>query len=156
MSRLDGILNKSLGAIAAVVLIVGAGGGFKEMLIATKISELIGQWATQAHISPLLLGWGAAAVVRIATGSATVATITGAGIMAPIVQANPAVSKELMVLATGSGSIILSHVNDAGFWLVKEYFQLSLPDTFKSWTLMETLLSVLGLIFVLLLSLVVS
>jgi GntP family gluconate:H+ symporter len=155
MDRLDGILNKSLGAIAAVVLIVGAGGGFKEMLIATKISELIGQWATQAHISPLLLGWGAAAVVRIATGSATVATITGAGIMAPIVQANPAVNKELMVLATGSGSIILSHVNDAGFWLVKEYFQLSLPDTFKSWTLMETLLSVTGLIFVLLLSLVV-
>jgi GntP family gluconate:H+ symporter len=156
MERLDGILNKSLGAIAAVVLIVGAGGGFKEMLIATKISDLIGQWATQAHISPLLLGWGAAAVVRIATGSATVATITGAGIMAPIVQANPAVSKELMVLAVGSGSIILSHVNDAGFWLVKEYFQLSLPDTFKSWTLMETLMSVLGLIFVLLLGLVVA
>ncbi|HEY6766489.1 MAG TPA: hypothetical protein VI386_17155 [Candidatus Sulfotelmatobacter sp.] len=155
MGHLDGILNKSLGAIAAVVLIVGAGGGFKEMLLATKISELIGQWATQAHISPLLLGWGAAAVVRIATGSATVATITGAGIMAPIVQANPAVNKELMVLAVGSGSIILSHVNDAGFWLVKEYFQLSLPDTFKSWTLMETLLSVLGLTFVLLLSLVV-
>jgi gluconate:H+ symporter, GntP family len=95
-------------------------------------------------------------VVRIATGSATVATITGAGIMAPIVAANPAVNKELMVLAVGSGSIILSHVNDAGFWLVKEYFRLSLPDTFKSWTLMETLLSVLGLIFVLLLSLVVS
>jgi gluconate:H+ symporter, GntP family len=155
MDRLDGILNKSLGAIAAVVLIVGAGGGFKEMLIATKISELIGQWATQAHISPLFLGWAAAAVVRIATGSATVATITGAGIMAPIVIGNPAVSKELMVLAVGSGSIILSHVNDAGFWLVKEYFRLNLPDTFKSWTLMETLLSVLGLTFVLLLSLVV-
>jgi gluconate:H+ symporter, GntP family len=155
MGQLDGILNKSLGAIAAVVLIVGAGGGFKEMLIATKISELIGQWATQAHISPLLLGWAAAAVVRIATGSATVATITGAGIMAPIVAANPGVSKELMVLAVGSGSIILSHVNDAGFWLVKEYFRLSLPDTFKSWTLMETLLSVLGLVFVLMLSLVV-
>jgi gluconate:H+ symporter, GntP family len=153
--RLEGILNKSLGAIAAVVLIVGAGGGFKEMLIATKISDLIGQWATQAHISPLLLGWTAAAVVRIATGSATVATITGAGIMAPIVQQNPAVNKELMVLATGAGSVILSHVNDAGFWLVKEYFHLSLPDTFKSWTAMETLLSVVGLILVLLLSLVV-
>jgi gluconate:H+ symporter, GntP family len=153
--RLEGILNKSLGAIAAVVLIVGAGGGFKEMLIATKISELIGQWATQAHISPLLLGWTAAAIVRIATGSATVATITGAGIMAPIVQGNPAVNKELMVLATGAGSIILSHVNDAGFWLVKEYFHLSLIDTFKSWTLMETLLSVAGLLLVLLLSLVV-
>ena len=137
-------------------LIVGAGAGFKEMLIATKISDLIGQWATEAHISALLLGWAAAAVARIATDSATVATITGTGIMAPIVQANPAVNKELMVLAVGSGSIILSHVNDAGFWLVKEYFQLSLPDTFKSWTLMETLLSVLGLTFVLLLSLVVG
>ena len=108
-----------------------------------------------AHISPLLLGWSAAALVRIATGSATVATITAAGIVAPIVQAEPGVNKELMVLATGAGSLILSHVNDAGFWLVKEYFQLSLPDTFKSWTAMETLLSVLGLIFVLLLGLVV-
>jgi gluconate:H+ symporter, GntP family len=81
--------------------------------------------------------------------------VTGAGIVAPIVQANTTVNKELMVLATGAGSLILSHVNDAGFWLVKEYFQLSLPDTFKSWTAMETLLSVLGLVFVLLLSLLV-
>jgi GntP family gluconate:H+ symporter len=123
--------------------------------VATKIGDLIGHWAATAHISPLLLGWSAAALVRIATGSATVATITGAGIVAPIVQADPTVNKELMVLATGAGSLILSHVNDAGFWLVKEYFQLSLPDTFKSWTAMETLLSVAGLIFVLLLSLVV-
>src|SRR3984893_19194103 len=99
MNRLDVTMNRSVCAIAAVVLIVGAGGGFKEMLIATKISELIGQWATQAHISPLLLGWAAAAVVRIATGSATVATITGAGIMAPLVQADPAVNKEMIVLA---------------------------------------------------------
>jgi len=105
------------------------------------------------HISPLLLGWSAAALVRIATGSATVATITGAGIVAPIVQAEPGANKELMVLATGAGSLILSHVNDAGFWLVKEYLQLSLPDTFR--TAMETLLSVLGLIFVLLLGHVV-
>jgi gluconate:H+ symporter, GntP family len=155
MGRIQEILNRALGPIAAVIVIVGAGGGFKEMLIATKIGELIGHWAAGAHISPLLLGWSAAALVRIATGSATVATITGAGIVAPIVQADPAVNRELMVLATGAGSLILSHVNDAGFWLVKEYFQLSLPDTFKSWTAMETLLSVLGLIFVLLLSLVV-
>jgi gluconate:H+ symporter, GntP family len=155
MGQIQEILNRALGPIAAVIVIVGAGGGFKEMLIATKIGELIGHWAASAHISPLLLGWSAAALVRIATGSATVATITGAGIVAPIVQADPAVNKELMVLATGAGSLILSHVNDAGFWLVKEYFQLSLPDTFKSWTAMETLLSVLGLVFVLLLSLVV-
>jgi GntP family gluconate:H+ symporter len=84
-----------------------------------------------------------------------VATITGAGIAAPIIQADPSVNKELMVLATGSGSLILSHVNDAGFWLVKEYFGFSLPETFKSWTVMETILSVLGLVFTMLLGLVV-
>jgi gluconate:H+ symporter, GntP family len=155
MKKVLDILNLGLVPIAAVIVIVGAGGGFKEMLIATKIGDLIGRWAASAHVSPLLLGWSAAALVRIATGSATVATITGAGIVAPIVQSDPSVSKELMVLATGAGSLILSHVNDAGFWLVKEYFQLSLPDTFKSWTAMETLLSVMGLVFVLLLSIVV-
>jgi GntP family gluconate:H+ symporter len=155
LGRVENILGKSLSAIAAVVLIVGAGGGFKQMLLATKIGDLIGQWAAQAHISLLLLAWMAAAVVRVATGSATVATITGAGIVAPIAQADPHANRELLVLATGAGSLILSHVNDAGFWLVKEYFQLSLPDTFKSWTAMETLLSILGLVFVLLLGLVV-
>lgn len=149
---MENVLGKSLAAIAAVVLIVGAGGGFKQMLIATKIGDLIGQWATQAHISSLVLAWAVAAVVRIATGSATVATITGAGIVAPIAQSDPHVNRELLVLATGAGSLILSHVNDAGFWLVKEYFQLSLTDTFKSWTTMETLLSVIGLALVLLLS----
>ena len=155
MGQVENILGKSLSAIAAVVLIVGAGGGFKQMLLATKIGDLIGQWAAQAHISLLLLAWMSAAVVRIATGSATVATITGAGIVAPIAQADPHANRELLVLATGAGSLILSHVNDAGFWLVKEYFQLSLPDTFKSWTAMETLLSILGLGFVLLLGLIV-
>jgi gluconate:H+ symporter, GntP family len=84
-----------------------------------------------------------------------VATITGAGIAAPIIQADPTVNRELMVLATGAGSLILSHVNDAGFWLVKEYFGFSLPETFESWTVMETLLSVLGLVFTMLLGLVV-
>ena len=155
LGQVENSLGKSLSAIAAVVLIVGAGGGFKQMLLATKIGDLIGQWAAQAHISLLLLAWMSAAVVRIATGSATVATITGAGIVAPIAQADPHANRELLVLATGAGSLILSHVNDAGFWLVKEYFQLSLPDTFKSWTAMETLLSILGLVFVLLLGLVV-
>jgi gluconate:H+ symporter, GntP family len=155
LGQVENILGKSLSAIAAVVLIVGAGGGFKQMLLATKIGDLIGQWAAQAHISLILLAWLSAAVVRIATGSATVATITGAGIVAPIAQADPHANRELLVLATGAGSLILSHVNDAGFWLVKEYFQLSLSDTFKSWTAMETLLSVLGLVFLLLLGLVV-
>ncbi len=91
-------------------------------------------WATHANISPLLLGWGIAALARIATGSATVATITATGLVAQIVERDPTVSRELMVLATGSGSLILSHVNDAGFWLVKEYFGLTVVETFKSWT----------------------
>ena len=155
LGNLEGLLGKSLEPIAAVVLIVGAGGGFKQMLIAVKIGDLISQVATQAHLSPLFLAWLAAALVRVATGSATVATITGAGITAPLLATNPTVSPELMVLAIGAGSVILSHVNDAGFWLVKEYFGLSLGDTFKSWTVMETLLSVFGLLAVLALSPVV-
>jgi GntP family gluconate:H+ symporter len=149
------VVGNSLAPIAAVVFIVGAGGGFKQMLIAAKISDLIGVWAAHANISPLLLGWGIAALVRIATGSATVATITATGMVAQIVERDPTVSRELMVLATGSGSLILSHVNDAGFWLVKEYFGLTVVETFKSWTVMETILSVLGLVLVLLLSLVI-
>lgn len=155
MGDLQGLLGKSLEPIAAVVLIVGAGGGFKQMLIATKIGDLIARASAQAHVSPLLLAWLAAAVVRVATGSATVAMITGAGIASPLLDAQPTVSRELMVLATGSGSIILSHVNDAGFWLVKEFFGLSMGDTFKSWTAMETLLSVLGLAAVLALGTVI-
>jgi gluconate:H+ symporter, GntP family len=147
-------LNRSLEPIAAVVLIVGAGGGFKEVLLETKIADAIGLWAAHAHLSPLVLAWTAAAVVRIATGSATVATITGAGIVAPLIQNNATVNRELLVLATGSGSLILSHVNDAGFWLVKEYFGLTVAETFKYWTTMETLLSILGLAGVLLASLI--
>ncbi|MBW0001769.1 MAG: permease DsdX [Verrucomicrobia bacterium] len=149
LTNIEGLLGRSLEPIAAVVLIVGAGGGFKQMLIAVKIGDLISQVATQAHLSPLFLAWLVAALVRVATGSATVATITGAGITAPLLATNPTVSPELMVLAIGAGSLILSHVNDAGFWLVKEYFGLSLGDTFKSWTVMETLLSVFGLLGVL-------
>jgi GntP family gluconate:H+ symporter len=155
LDEIQRTLNRSLEPIAAVILIVGAGGGFKEVLLETKIADAIGQWATNAHLSPLLLAWTAAAVVRIATGSATVATITGAGIVAPLIQNNTTVNRELLVLATGSGSLILSHVNDAGFWLVKEYFGLTVAETFKFWTTMETLLSILGLAGVLLASLIV-
>jgi gluconate:H+ symporter, GntP family len=154
LDEIQRTLNKSLEPIAAVVLIVGAGGGFKEVLLETKIADAIGQWAVHAHLSPLVLAWTAAAVVRVATGSATVATITGAGIVAPLIQNDTTVNRELLVLATGSGSLILSHVNDAGFWLVKEYFGLTVAETFKYWTTMETLLSILGLAGVLLASLI--
>ncbi|MDB6144217.1 MAG: permease [Pseudomonas sp.] len=149
------LLDQSLAPVAAIVMIVGAGGGFKQMLVASGVGDVIGHMAVQAQISPILLAWLVAAVVRVATGSATVATITGAGIVAPVVGMIPGVNRELLVLATGAGSLILSHVNDAGFWLVKQYFNMTVAETFKTWTAMETILSVVGLIFILLLSLVV-
>jgi len=109
------LLDQSLAPVAAIVMIVGAGGGFKQMLVASGVGDVIGHMAVRAEISPILLAWLVAAVVRIATGSATVATITGAGIVAPVVGMIPGVNRELLVLATGAGSLILSHVNDAGW-----------------------------------------
>jgi GntP family gluconate:H+ symporter len=149
------LLDQSLAPVAAIVLIVGAGGGFKQMLVDSGVGNLIGHMAVQAQISPILLAWLVAAVIRVATGSATVATITGAGIVAPVVGMVPGVNRELLVLATGAGSLILSHVNDAGFWLVKQYFNMTVIETLKTWTVMETILSVVGIILIMLLSLVV-
>ena len=149
------LLDESLAPTAAIVLIVGAGGGFKQMLVDTGVGNVIGQMAVQAQLSPILLAWLVAAVIRIATGSATVATITGAGIVAPVVTLIPDVNRELLVLAAGAGSVVLSHVNDAGFWLVKQYFNMTVAETFKTWSMMETILSVVALAFIMLLSLVV-
>lgn len=149
------MLDQSLAPTAAIVLIVGAGGGFKQMLVDTGVGNVIGQMAVQAEISPIMLAWLVAAVIRIATGSATVATITGAGIVAPVIELVPGVNRELLVLATGAGSLILSHVNDAGFWLVKQYFNMTVAETFKTWSMMETILSVVGIIFIMLLAQVV-
>lgn len=153
--RMLKLLDASLAPTAAIILIIGAGGGFKQMLVTSGVGDVIGHMAVNAQISPILLAWLVAAVIRIATGSATVATITGAGIVVPVVGMIPGVNRELLVLATGAGSLILSHVNDAGFWLVKQYFNMTVAETFKTWTAMETILSVVGLIFILLLSLVV-
>ncbi|MBF7141131.1 MULTISPECIES: GntP family permease [Pseudomonas] len=149
------LLDQSLAPTAAIILIVGAGGGFKQMLVDTGVGNVIGQMAVHAQINPLLLAWLVAAVIRIATGSATVATITGAGIVAPVVTLIPDVNRELLVLATGAGSVILSHVNDAGFWLVKQYFNMTVEETFKTWSMMETILSIVGIVLILLLSTVV-
>jgi GntP family gluconate:H+ symporter len=148
-------VDQSLAPTAAIVLIIGAGGGFKQMLVNSGVGTAIGQLAVHAQISPLLLAWFVAGVIRVATGSATVATITGAGIVAPLVTLIPGTNRELLVLATGAGSLILSHVNDAGFWLVKEYFNMSVGETFKTWTAMETIISVVALVFIMLLNLVV-
>jgi gluconate:H+ symporter, GntP family len=116
------LLDASLAPTAAIILIIGAGGGFKQMLVTSGVGDVIGHMAVTAQINPILLAWLVAAVIRVATGSATVATITGAGIVVPVVGMIPGVNRELLVLATGAGSLVLSHVNDAGFWLVKQYF----------------------------------
>ncbi|REJ03900.1 gluconate transporter [Microbacterium bovistercoris] len=148
-------LESSLPPIAGILLIVGAGGAFKQVLIDTGIGEVITRAVLDSGISVLLLGWVVAVLVRIATGSATIATITAAGLMAPVAATLPSPEVALLVLAIGSGSVFLSHVNDAGFWLVKQYLGTNLPQTFKTWTVLECLISVVGLAGVLLLDLVV-
>ncbi|MDE2250307.1 MAG: gluconate:H+ symporter [Gammaproteobacteria bacterium] len=153
--RLLTLLDESLRPIAAIVLIIGAGGGFKQLLIATGVGDVVGRIAAQHGTSPLVLAWSIAGVIRIVTGSATVAVITGSGLIAPLLPLYPGVSRELLVLATGAGSLMLSHVNDAGFWLVKEYFRLGLGETLRTWTLMETLIALIALPLILALSLLV-
>jgi kynurenine formamidase len=120
------------------------------------VGKAIAEVATRAQLSPLLLAWMVAALVRVATGSATVAMTTAAGIVAPIAAATPHASAELLVLATGAGSLMLSHVNDSGFWLIKEYFNMTVVQTLKTWTLAETIIGTAGLVLTLLLSLVVG
>lgn len=145
-------VDESLAPIASIILIIGGGGGFKQMLVDTGVGNAIGQLALQTNISPILLAWLAAGLIRVATGSATVATITGAGLVAPLVTLVPGVNRELLVLATGAGSLMLSHVNDAGFWLVKQYLNMTVVETFKTWTAMETILSVVAIVFIMILS----
>ena len=148
-------LEASLGPIAGIILIVAAGGGFKQTLVDTGIGQLVADWIAQSGLSVLLLAWLVAVLIRLATGSATVATVTASGILAPLATGMSATEVSLMVLAIGAGSVFFSHVNDAGFWLVKEYFGMKVGQTIKTWSLMETVLSVTGLVLVLLLGLVV-
>ncbi|MFM6850673.1 MAG: GntP family permease [Terrabacter sp.] len=148
-------LESSLGPIAGIILIVAAGGGFKQTLVDTGIGQLVADWIAQSGLSVLLLAWLVAVFIRLATGSATVATVTASGILAPLAANMSTTEVSLMVLAIGAGSVFFSHVNDAGFWLVKEYFGLKVGQTIKTWSVMETILSVTGLVLVLLLDLVV-
>jgi GntP family gluconate:H+ symporter len=148
-------VEQSLPPIAGILLIVAAGGGFKQTLIDTGIGRLVANWVQHNGLSVLLVAWLVAVLIRLATGSATVATVTASGILAPLVATLSPGTTSLLVLAIGSGSLFFSHVNDAGFWMVKEYFGISVGQTIKSWSLMETIISVAGLVFVLALSLVV-
>jgi GntP family gluconate:H+ symporter len=148
--------NDCLGPTATILLVIGAGGGFNRVLLESGVGKAIADLALGSHASPLLLAWTVAALIRVATGSATVAMTTAAGIVAPIAAATPGTNVELLVLATGAGSLVLSHVNDSGFWLIKEYFNMTVPQTLQTWTVAETIIGVAGLGFTLLLSLVVA
>ncbi|RZS37030.1 GntP family gluconate:H+ symporter [Herbihabitans rhizosphaerae] len=148
-------VETGLPPIAGILLIVAAGGGFKQTLIDTGIGKLITDWVAGSGLSVLLLAWLVAVLIRLATGSATVATVTASGILVPLVSTLSPGETSLLVLAIGSGSLFFSHVNDAGFWLVKGYFGLTVGQNIKTWSIMETVISVTGLIFVLLADLVI-
>lgn len=153
--KMQDIMDKSGTAMSAatmIILIIGAGGAFKQVLIDSGIGKDLSQVFEQSSLSPLFLGWLIATIIRIALGSATVAGLTAAGIVQPLIAAS-GVSPELMVLSIGAGSLMCSHVNDTGFWMFKEYFGISVSDTFKTWTVMETIIGIMGLIGVLLLNL---
>jgi GntP family gluconate:H+ symporter len=147
-----GFTNECLAPIGGVILVIGAGGGFKEVLVGSGVGTAIAERASHWHLSPLFFGWLVAALIRIATGSATVAITTAVGIVLPVASGEPGVNLELVVVAMGAGSLILSHVNDGGFWLVKEYFNMSVTQTLKTWTVMETIISIVALVFTLLLN----
>ena len=144
-------IEMSLPPVAGIILIVAAGGGFKQVLVDTGIGTKLAEWATAANVSVILLAWVLAVLIRLATGSATVATITASSLMLGLVEGMSTGEISLIVLAVGAGSVFFSHVNDAGFWLVKEYFGMSVGQTIKSWSIMETVLSVTGLVLVLIL-----
>ena len=150
MDEVMKIYAKAVSGITMVLLIIAGAGALKQILIDSGVSEYLGNLLQLSSISPLLIGWLIATLIRFSVGSATVAGLTTAGIVLPLVQSS-GVSPELMVLAIGSGSLMLSHVNDSGFWLFKEYFNLNIKDTLSTWTLMETSIGISGLIGVLLL-----
>lgn len=152
ISYLMDIYADSIKDVMMIILIIGGAGALKQTLIQSGVDKEIGNLLDGLNMHPLILGWLIAGAIRVCVGSATVAGLTAAGIVAPLLVSNPDVNPSLMVLAVGAGSLMFSHVNDSGFWLFKEYFNLSIKDTIKSWSLMETLVAVCGLIGVMLIN----
>ena len=148
-----GFTEKSIAGIGMTLLVVGGGGGFARVLREAGVADALGLMAGQWHLSPLLYAWLMAAFIRVAAGSATVAITTAAGLLAPMVAAHPEINRELLVLALGFGSLFLSHLNDGGFWIVKDCLGLTVGQTLRTWSVMETILALAGLGFTLLLSL---
>lgn len=152
MEQVGKYCDQSLPSVASILMVIGGGGAFNKVLLDSGVGTEIAKLATSAQLNPLILGWLVAALIRVATGSATVAMLTAAGIVAPILVLSPGTSPELMVLAVGAGSLVLSHVNDAGFWMIKEYFGMTVQQTLSTWTVLETIIGVAGLAFTLLLA----
>jgi len=155
LPQVMGSAQEALREIAPILLIIAGAGGLKQVLTETGVSAQLGAQLASLPIPPLLLAWAVATLIRVCLGSATVAGVTAAGVVGPLAQTS-GVDPNLMVLAVGAGSLMFSHVNDSAFWMFKEYFGLSLKDTFRSWSLMETLVGTFGIIFVLILSLFVG
>lgn len=147
----EAIWLETMKPVGAILLAIGAGGALKQVLVSSGFSDLLARFAAAASLSPILLGWLLAVAIRLATGSATVATITAAGVMTGTL-AGSGVSAEWTVLAIGAGSLFFSHVNDPGFWLVKSYLGIDTPTMFRTWSVMETIISIVGLVLVLILS----
>ncbi len=154
MESIMNIYSDSVKDIALILLIIAGAGIFKQVLVDSKVANEIAGLLSNSSLSPLVLGWLIAALIRVAVGSATVAGITAAGIVDQLVR-DTNTSPSLMVLSIGAGSLMFSHVNDAGFWLFKEYFNLSIKDTLRSWSVMESIVSIVGLICVLILNRIV-
>ncbi|MEZ0608758.1 gluconate:H+ symporter [Fibrella sp. WM1] len=145
------MLEEAIKAAAPILLTIAGAGALKQIFNDSGTSVYIGQQLAGLHMPPLVLGWVMAALIRVCVGSATIAGLTTAGIMLPLLQSQTGVNPELMVLAIGAGSLMLSHINDAGFWLFKEYFNLSIADTLRTWSVMETIVGIVGLLGVLVL-----
>jgi Gnt-I system high-affinity gluconate transporter len=150
MKTISEFYGEAVKDVSLILLIVAGAGALKQILVDSGVSAEIGAMLQGLAVNPLILGWLIAAVIRICVGSATVAGLTAAGIVAPALSQS-GVDPNLMVLSIGAGSLVFSHVNDAGFWMYKEYFNLSIKDTFRSWTAMETIVAVAGLSGVLIL-----
>ena len=155
MQQIASICADAVKDVSLILLIVAGSGAFKAVLTDSGADKTIAAFLQDFHLQPLVLGWLIAAIIRISLGSATVAGLTAAGIISSMVMHDPTINKNLMVLAIGAGSLAFSHLNDGGFWLFKEYFNLSIKDTIRSWSLMETIISVVGLAGVLILNLFV-
>ena len=146
MNEVMSVYTSAVSDVAMVVLIMGGAGGLKQILSESGVSAEIAGMLNNLQLDPLILGWLIACLIRVSVGSATVAGLTAAGIVAPLLASHPETDPNLMVLAVGAGSLMFSHLNDAGFWLFKEYFNLSIRDTIRSWSLMETIVATCGLL----------